>query len=114
MAAQLSDGNNANGEADIVVLLVHEGAVTTDLSSATDASTRFGEIVHQTVMQPNSNVDAIVSGHTHLAYNHVINGHPVISSGQYGERFSRMDIQYNKDADTFTMKNELFNLMDAP
>ena len=113
VAAQLSDGNDLNGEADIVVLLVHEGAVTTALSSATDANTRFGEIVHQTVMQPNSNIDAIVSGHSHLAYNHVINGHPVISSGQYGERFSKMDITYSKKTKSFTMKNQIFSLMDG-
>jgi 5'-nucleotidase len=113
VAAQLSDGDDANGEADIVVLLVHEGAVTTDVSSATDASTRFGEIVHQTVMQPNSNIDAIVSGHTHLAYNHVINGHPVISSGQYGERYSKMDITFDKQTKTFTMKNQIFTMMDG-
>lgn len=113
VANQLSDGNGGNGEADIVVLLVHEGAVTTALSSATDASTRFGKIVNETVMKNDTNVDAIVSGHTHLAYNHVINGHPVISSGQYGERFSKMDITFDKKTKSFTMKNEIFTLMDG-
>ena len=39
------------------------------------------------MLNANDNIDAIVSGHTHLAYNHVIDGRPVISSGQYGERF---------------------------
>lgn len=109
VADQLSDGKKANGEADIVVLLVHEGAATTDIASATDPASRFGKIV----LGANDNVDAIVSGHTHLAYNHVIDGRPVISSGQYGERFSRMDIQYDKSSKTFTMKNEIFNLMDG-
>ena len=119
VADQLSDGNDENGEADIVVLLVHEGAATTAKSSAIDASSRFGEIV----LGANDNVDAIVSGHTHLAYNHVVTRDdsplfdhepmPVISSGQYGERFSKMDIQYDKKTKTFTMKNEIFNLMDG-
>ena len=113
VAAQLSDGNDANGEADIVVLLVHEGAVTTALSSALDETTRFGKIVDQTVMQPNSNIDAIVSGHSHLAYNHVINGHPVISSGQYGERYSKMDITFDKKTKSFTMNNQIFTMMDG-
>ena len=89
VANQLSDGNPANGEADIIVLLVHEGAATTDVSSATDPNSRFGKIV----LGANANIDAIVSGHTHLAYNHVINNRPVISSGQYGEKFSNMTIQ---------------------
>lgn len=119
VADQLSDGIDENGEADIVVLLVHEGAATTAKSSAIDDTSRFGKIV----LGVNDNVDAIVSGHTHLAYNHVITradsplfDHgpmPVISSGQYGERFSKMDIQYDKKTKTFTMKNEIFNLMDG-
>jgi len=89
VADALSDGNLANGEADIVVLLVHEGAATTNVASATDPSSRFGQLVNGA----NANIDAIVSGHTHLAYNHVIAGRPVISSGQYGEKFSNMTIQ---------------------
>lgn len=85
------EGLNAAGlevSADVVVLHVHEGAVTTSVASATDPATRFGKIVNGA----NPNIDAIVSGHTHLAYNHVIAGRPVISSGQYGERFSNMVI----------------------
>ncbi len=111
VANQLSDGKKQNGEADIVVLLVHEGAAEPTWASASAPGTRFGEIVNGS----NGNVDAIVSGHTHLAYNLVDprNGRPVISSGQYGERFSRMDIQYDKSSKSFTMKNEIFNLMDG-
>ncbi|MFF2271674.1 ExeM/NucH family extracellular endonuclease [Agromyces sp. NPDC058136] len=109
VADQLSDGKQENGEADIVVLLVHEGAATTSLASATDPASRFGKIV----LGANDNVDAIVSGHTHLAYNHVIDGRPVISSGQYGERFSVMDITYDKKSKSFTMKNEIRTLMDG-
>ena len=56
-----------------MVLLVHEGAATTaSVASATDPSSRFGKIV----LGANDNVDAIVSGHTHLAYNHVIDESP--------------------------------------
>lgn len=88
VANQLRDGNPANGEADFVVLLVHEGAATTSIASATDPASRFGQLVNGA----NSNISAIVSGHTHLAYNHVINNRPVISSGQYGEKFSNMVI----------------------
>lgn len=114
VADQLSDGKKANGEADIVVLLVHEGAATTDVASAVDPTSRFGKIV----LGANGNIDAIVSGHTHLAYNHVIqraNGAPlpVISSGQYGERFSVMDITFDKGTKTFTMDNEIRTLMDG-
>lgn len=103
VADQLSDGNAANGEADIVVLLVHEGAATTALADAVNPASRFGQIVNGA----NANIDAIVSGHTHLAYNHVINGRPVISSGQYGEKFSNMTIEYDIDTDTIVSMNNV-------
>ncbi|MCD2441516.1 bifunctional metallophosphatase/5'-nucleotidase [Agromyces sp. SYSU K20354] len=110
VADQLSDGKKGNGEADIVIMLVHEGAATTDIASATDPTTRFGDIV----LNANDNIDAIVSGHTHLPYNHVIEGRPVISSGQYGERFSNMEISYDRATGSITkMENTLYTMATA-
>jgi 5'-nucleotidase len=103
VADQLSDGNPANGEADMVVLLVHEGAATTAIESATDPTSPFGKIV----LGADDNIDAIVSGHTHLAYNHVIDGRPVISSGQYGEKFSNMTIQIDPDTKQILSMNNV-------
>src|SRR5699024_12080725 len=42
-ATQLSDGDESNGEADVIVVLVHDGAPTPDLASAD--GTAFGELV---------------------------------------------------------------------
>lgn len=110
VADQLSDGRSNNGEADIVILLVHEGAATTAIESATDPDSRFGHIV----LNANDNIDAIVSGHTHLPYNHVIEGRPVISSGQYGERYSNMEITYDRKAKSITsMENTLYTMATA-
>lgn len=110
VADQLSDGDDANGEADIVVFLVHEGAATTSIESAIDPSTPFGDIV----LNANANIDAIVSGHTHLPYNHVIDGRPVISSGQYGERFSNMEISFNaKSKKIARMVNTIYTMATA-
>lgn len=83
----------ANG-AELVVLLVHEGSPVTSCSSPnfTDPSTVWGNITQNT----SANVDAIVSGHTHLAYNceftvqqwvnegRAVTKRPVVSAGQYG------------------------------
>ncbi len=78
--------------ADVIVLLVHEGAATIELEDAVDPASAFGAIVNGA----SSDIDAIVSGHTHLAYNHLIpvpawvtenrpvTTRPVVSSGQYG------------------------------
>ena len=82
------------------MLLVHEGAATTALTSATDPASDFGKIVNGV----NRNVDAIISGHTHLAYNHAIPvqaGHrgrevtkrPVVSAGQYGTNLNQLRLQ---------------------
>jgi len=88
--------------ADIVILLVHEGAATPALASATDPASDFGRIVTGV----DENIDAIVSGHTHLSYNHSIpvqqwvdegrkvTDRPVVSAGQYG---------YNLDQLLFTV-----------
>ena len=71
--------------ADLVILLVHEGAATTNIESATDDSA-FGRIVSGV----DSDVNAIVSGHTHLAYDHNIGGRPVVSAGQYGANLNKL------------------------
>ena len=109
VADNLRDKDPSNGEADVVILLVHEGAATTNVSTATDDSS-FGRIVTGV----DADVNAIVSGHTHLAYNHVINGRPVVSSGQYGEFFGRMDISWDPVRKKLvSINNTILPLMDT-
>jgi hypothetical protein len=79
-----------------IVLLVHEGASDTSGATATSNATPFGQIVNGV----NANVDAIVSGHTHLAYNHSVpvaawadrpvTERPVVSAGQYGSNLNQL------------------------
>ncbi|MDD9206074.1 metallophosphoesterase, partial [Georgenia sp. 10Sc9-8] len=84
VAAQLSDGDADNGEADVVVVLAHEGAGGTSVEDATGDSD-YGDLVNNA-----ENIDAIVSGHTHQLYNHEINGMQVTSGSQYGEHLTRL------------------------
>ncbi len=98
-------GCGVDGPADLVIELVHEGAATTAYSSVTDNST-FGLIV----AGANPNVDAIVSGHTHLAYNHKVPvqawinqgrdviERPVVSAGQYGANLNRLQFEFEPGA----------------
>ncbi|WP_067197717.1 ExeM/NucH family extracellular endonuclease [Microbacterium sp. XT11] len=103
VADDLRDGDESNGEADVVILLVHEGAATVDVSSITPESP-LGEIVYGV----DGDVDAIVSAHTHLAYNHVIDGRPVVSAGQYGENLGLMNIKVDpKTKDLISITNEI-------
>ena len=69
VAAQLSDGNGANGEADVLIATFHEGAPTgTPLGGTLDsnvaASTTFDEIVNDV----SAEVDVLFNGHTHQVY----------------------------------------------
>ena len=86
---------------DLVIELVHEGAATTAYSSVTDDST-FAHIV----AGADEDIDAIVSGHTHLAYNHkvpvqawadegrAVTKRPVVSAGQYGANLNRLEFEF--------------------
>ncbi|MGJ0390709.1 ExeM/NucH family extracellular endonuclease [Microbacterium sp. CGR1] len=103
VADDLRDGDPSNGEADVVILLVHEGASSVELSSITPDSP-LGEIVYGV----DEDVNAIVSAHTHLAYNHVIDGRPVISAGQYGENLGLMNLQVDpKTKELISITNEI-------
>jgi len=99
VALALSDGDPTNGEADVVILLVHEGAASTDIASATDPASAFGKIVNGA----SADIDAIVSGHTHLAYDHDIpiagtdRTRPVISAGEYGQKYGHTTISIDPD-----------------
>ncbi|MFB8189747.1 ExeM/NucH family extracellular endonuclease [Microbacterium sp. NPDC055988] len=109
VADDLSDGDESNGEADVVILLVHEGASSVELSSITPDSP-LGEIVYGV----DDDVDAIVSAHTHLAYNHVIDGRPVVSAGQYGENLGLMNIKVDpKTKELISITNEIKPLTAA-
>lgn len=102
VAAELSDGSDANGEADVVVVLAHEGAGPANIGSAADlaADPVFGEFVAMS-----DDVDAIVSGHTHQAYAFTtpIPGtsrtRPVVSANEYGKLVGRITLTVDPDTD---------------
>ncbi len=97
------------GEADgcdLVIMLVHEGAASTSYAAVTDDST-FADIVRGA----HEDIDAIVSGHTHLAYNHkvpvpawategrAVTERPVVSAGQYGAYLNRLRFEFEPGTD---------------
>jgi 5'-nucleotidase len=100
--------------ADVVVLLVHEGAGGTSYASATTPGTAFGDIVNGV----SPDVDAIVSGHTHLAYNHsvpvpawvaegrTVTERPVVSAGQYGENLNKLVFTVDNATGKVTAKTQ--------
>lgn len=91
-AADLVD----NG-ADLVVMLVHEGAPSTNCLTMRNSG-KWADIINNV----SPDVDAIVSGHTHLAYNcsfpvaqwasegRTVTERPVVSAGQYGTSLNQL------------------------
>jgi 5'-nucleotidase len=84
-ADRLTDGVEANGEADALVLLVHEGAADATLATSTETSD-FGHIAKDV----SPKVSVIFSAHTHQLYDHDIvptggtTPRPVLQTGSYG------------------------------
>ena len=91
VAGLLSDGNDANGEADVIVVLMHEGPETGAASEMTGAGS-FAPIVAGL----DAEVDAVFTGHTHQKFAHLVEQGavdlPVVGSGQYGENLARVTL----------------------
>lgn len=103
---------------DVVVLLVHEGAPGTDCTTMDDNPvSAFGSIIHGV----NANVDAIVSGHTHLKYNcsfeesdwagRPVTRRPVVSAGQYGMALNQLVFEVDTTTgDVLGLSQEVLDL----
>ena len=82
--------------ADVVVMLVHEGAPTTACAGMNTGNGAWASIVNGV----SPDVDAIVSGHTHLEYScsfpvaawadRPVKERPVVSAGQYGMNLNQL------------------------
>ncbi len=97
VADQLTDGDESNGEADVVVMLTHEGSSESECADIT-TSANFGDIVQGVT----GDVDAIISGHTNNAYACELTSAqasgfsgPVVQGGEYGESFAVVTLTYD-------------------
>ena len=99
--------------ADLVVLLVHEGAAGADCSTiTTDTTSDFGKITSGV----SDDIDAIVSGHTHLTYNcsqpvpgwsgRPITTRPIVSAGQYGMNLNQLNYTVDPGTGVITSKTQ--------
>lgn len=100
VAAQLSDGNKKNGEADVIVLLTHEGSSSSNCATIGTENTSYGDLIRQA----SPKVDAIISGHTHIGYScsYPVAGwakgleRPVMQAHQYGTTLDTLKIEVSK------------------
>jgi len=115
VAAQLTDGDPSNGEADVLIAEYHEGAGAglpegATLEQELAAGGAFASIVNDT----SAEVDAIFTGHTHkqYAWDAQVPGaadgvtRPVLQTGSYGEHIGQVVLSYDiASGDTTTVKN---------
>jgi len=83
-----------NQGADAIVVLVHEGATPAaplTEKSANECAGLSGPIT-DIVNRTSDEVDMFVTGHTHQAYNCVIDGRPVTSAGSFGRLVTDIDL----------------------
>lgn len=103
VADQLSDGNPANGEADVLVAEYHEG--TSDgvsTNSTLEQALAKGGVFKKITEGTSPKVDVIFNGHTHAEYawNAPVPGaagetRPVLQTGSYGERIGQVVLKYD-------------------
>ncbi|MEN3614482.1 ExeM/NucH family extracellular endonuclease [Plantactinospora sp. ZYX-F-223] len=118
VAAQLKDGNPANGEADVVVLLAHEGAATENISSAEALANDpvFGKFT-----RADATIDVIFSGHTHQPYAFEVpvpgtdKLRPIVQAEDYGKRLGKVDLTFDPATGTVTAADaQLVDVVGAP
>jgi 5'-nucleotidase len=105
VAAQLSDGDSANGEADVLVALYHEGASAGDAETTTlEAELAKGGIFADIVEETSPEVGAIFTGHTHkkYAWSAPIPGtektRPILQTGSYGENIGKIVLEIDRES----------------
>lgn len=100
VARKLSDGKKSNGEADVIVLLAHDGSAGTSCSAIATEDTAYGDLVRGA----SRNIDAIYSGHTHQGYScsYPVKGwpksmkRPVVQAHEYGTTLDRVQITVDR------------------
>ena len=98
VAAQLSDGDPSNGEADVIVVEYHDGAGEGTPQGATvEQEVAAGGAFARIVTETSPEVDAIFTGHTHkeYAWSAAVPGagdatRAVVQTGSYGEYIGRV------------------------
>lgn len=78
---------------EAIVVLIHQGAETT--GGPNDCVGMMGPIA-AIVRQFDKAVDVVVSGHTHQAYNCVMDGRLVTSAHRYGTMVTRIDLRLDR------------------
>ncbi|MDH6238243.1 ExeM/NucH family extracellular endonuclease [Cryobacterium sp. CG_9.6] len=116
VASALTDGDESNGEADVLIAEYHEGAGagTPDGATLEQELALTGSAFENIVNGTSAEVDAIFTGHTHkqYAWDAPVPGaadgvtRPVLQTGSYGENIGQVVLNYDSiSGDTTTVTN---------
>lgn len=114
VAAQLTDGNAANGEADVIVAEYHDGASDGQAESTLAAEVAKGGVFADIVTKTSPAVDAIFTAHTHklYAWDAPVPGaattRPVVQSNSYGTHVGQVTLTVDSatgDVSAYTKAN---------
>jgi len=100
---------------DNIIVLLHEGGVTTG-GGYNGCDGIAGPIV-DIVERLDHEIDAVISGHTHQAYNCVVDGIPVTSAASFGRLVTDMDLTIDrrtKDITSISVNNQIVTRDVAP
>ncbi len=113
VAGELSDGDPANGEADVIVASFHAGATQGVGSNYAAEIARGGEFAEMANLDPA--VDVIFNGHTHQAYawdapvpGDPTKTRPIIQTGSYGSFVGQVQLTVDPttgDVSAYTVRN---------
>ncbi|KQY20513.1 multifunctional nuclease/2',3'-cyclic-nucleotide 2'-phosphodiesterase/5'-nucleotidase/3'-nucleotidase [Cellulomonas sp. Root485] len=102
VAAQLSDGDASNGEAEVLVASFHEGAGEGLPNGTLEKELAEGGAFKDIVEQTSGAVDVIFTGHTHQQYaweapvpGETGKTRPVVQTGSYGEFIGKVVLTFD-------------------
>src|SRR5690554_691066 len=100
VAGKLTDANEANGEADVIVVLSHSGFANGSCDALLADDSGFGDFLRSVP----ASVDAIFTGHTHQSYacdvpvGDSVQTRPVVQGLEYGKNLAQ--VVFTVDSDT--------------
>jgi 5'-nucleotidase len=113
VAGELSDGDPANGEADVIVAVVHAGAV--DGTKGFDEEVAQGGEFADMADNLSPEVNVVFQGHTHqtYAYDAPVTGgdtatRPMLQTGSYGTNIGQVVLKVDPDTkhvESYTVQN---------
>ncbi|MFW5473606.1 bifunctional metallophosphatase/5'-nucleotidase [Knoellia sp. CPCC 206450] len=112
VAIQLTDGNAANGEADVIIAEYHEGGPYSSTTGTLADQLKVPVFAHL-VNDTSSKVAAILQGHTHQAYVYDVqipgeatgSTRPVLQTGQYAAAVGKIQLGWDATAKKVTAYN---------